>query len=73
MTDVVCILNNKKQITDINAASETIFEYTKNEMLKMSIEDVLYTEDQEISDSFFEKPRQKKKKNVASQTGSKPQ
>ena len=55
MTDVVCILDTEKNIIDVNAACESLYGYSKEEMLNMPIEKLLYKDDQDISNTFFEK------------------
>ncbi len=55
MHDVVAILNNEKQIIDVNSAAFELFEYTKDEIMSMQIENLIYKDDQHISDTYFQK------------------
>jgi len=53
--DIVCILDLKGKILDINKAGLDLFEYSREELLKMNVADFIYEEDKEKSKSYFEK------------------
>ena len=55
MEDVVCILDNDGNIVNINDAGVKLFEYGKEEILKMKVSDIVYKEDVEISKEHFKK------------------
>jgi len=55
MTDAVCILNNEKQIVDVNNAVVDLYEYSKEEFMNMPLDVLVYPEDKELSDKYFQK------------------
>lgn len=55
MEDVVCILDNDGNIVNINEAGIKLFEYDREEILKMKVSDIVYKEDVEISKEHFKK------------------
>lgn len=55
MSDIVCILDANKVILDVNKAAEEIYEYSRDELIGMSIDKLVYKDDVNISNSFFNK------------------
>ena len=55
MEDVVSILDNDGNIININEAGIKLFEYDREEILKMKVSDIVYKEDVEISKEHFKK------------------
>jgi len=55
MQDVVCMLDNKGNIIDINEAGIYLYEYSREEILKMNVSDLIYKEDLENSNEHFSK------------------
>lgn len=54
MPDVVCILDIQGHILDLNEKGTKLFEYTREEIINRPVSDIIYNEDKENSDSFFE-------------------
>ena len=55
MTDVVCMIDNNKNILDINSAASALYGYTRDELLNMPLEQLIYKDDKHISDTYFQK------------------
>jgi len=55
MIDVVTMLDNNKQIIDINPAGTKLFEYSKEELLSMTIDQLVFQGDKKVSDEYFQK------------------
>ena len=55
MEDVVSRLDNAGNIININEAGIKLFEYDREEILKMKVSDIVYKEDVEISKEHFKK------------------
>lgn len=53
MPDIVCILDNKGNIVDLNQKGIDLYGYTKEEILKMPLDQLIYKGDKEESDSYF--------------------
>jgi PAS domain S-box-containing protein len=54
MQDIVCMLDNNGFITDVNKAGCEFYEFTKEEMLKKNVSQLIYPEDKSKSDLYFE-------------------
>jgi len=57
MPDVACILDNDKNIIDINQKGVDLYEYSREELLKMSVDQCVYKGDKKNSDAFFQELR----------------
>ncbi len=55
MPDAVSIVDNHGKITDVNPRGLDALEYTKDEILQMTIEDIVYDEDKEKSQIYLKK------------------
>ena len=55
MPDAVCIIDSQGRIADVNPHGIELLEYSKEELSKMTIKDLVYEEDQERSKAFLEK------------------
>jgi PAS domain S-box-containing protein len=55
MQDVVCLLDNRGNILDINEAGVKLFEYGREELLKMNVAGLVYKEDLQNSNEYFNK------------------
>lgn len=53
--DAVCIIDSHGKISDINHRGIELLEYSKEELVKMTIEDLVYEDDKERSKAFLEK------------------
>lgn len=58
MPDSVTILDNEKRIQNVNNASSELFEYTIDEMIGMSLDEFIYTDDKAVSDQYFQRLEQ---------------
>ncbi|MDA3891696.1 MAG: PAS domain S-box protein [Salinivirgaceae bacterium] len=54
-SDVVCMLDNKGNIIDINHAGEKLYGYTKEEFLKMNVSQLRHPVDEVVSKQYFKK------------------
>jgi len=55
MIDVVTMLDNNKRIIDMNPAGTKLFEYSKEELLNMTVDQLVFLGDKEVSDEYFQK------------------
>ena len=55
MNDIVCMLDLNKKIIDVNKAAIEFYEYSKDELLNLSVKELVHNEDSNISNTFFEK------------------
>lgn len=53
--DIVCLLNVDGNILDINNAGIDTYEYSREELMKMNVSELIYEEDKKRSKKFFEK------------------
>ena len=55
MSDIVTMLDKDKNIIDINPAATDVFGYSKEELLNMSIGQLVFQGDKTVSDEYFQK------------------
>lgn len=57
--DAVCILDNDKNVIELNDACSRLFEYPKEEMLNRNVSDFIHPDDKKNSDKYFNKLKNK--------------
>ncbi len=53
-TDSICILDLKGNFREVNRATELLTGYSKEELLKLNVKDIIHSEDLEKAKSYFE-------------------